>query len=80
MPLPFNQVVPLLVLYSQVALGSSPPTLTIPELVILSVEELPESIARDSVGAAAVVSKVTVKGAEKALILLALSVAWAVRL
>ena len=58
LPLIFVQVLPPLRLYWLVAPDSSPVILTIPELVIPSVELIPVSLANAKVGAITVVSKV----------------------
>jgi len=58
---PFVQLLPLSVLYCQVALVSSPVTMTVPLLVMLSVLNLPVSENRVKLGAAGgVVSTVIV--------------------
>jgi len=55
-PLPVVQFVPPSMLYCQAAPASSPLTFTLPLLVILSLLELPLSVASDRLGALAVVS------------------------
>jgi len=72
------QDVPPLVLYCQEAPVSNPLTSTWPLLVIWSLFELPVSLCKASVGAAATWSIVTVRPLERLLTLPATSVALAV--
>ena len=72
-PLPLDQLVPPLVLYCQVAPASSPATLTVPTLVMLSLPR-PLSVPSVTVGAAAALSIVKASALELALTLPATSV------
>ncbi len=75
MPVPVSQVVPPLMLYCQVAPGSSPLTLTVPLLVMPSVADTPVSTASAAVGAmGGIVSTVTAPSAPTWLTLPATSV------